>query len=632
MFLIDDWPGQLDDIKATENTVLHDMEQYNTQEIQTQIRDLNNTASHLQVSLENIHVAIQSQAEQQEKRYHDDKDNECLRDLYTTDPRTDKEKIQDKKGGLLRDSYKWILEHKDFQKFKNEAASRILWIKGDAGKGKTMLLCGIIDELELDPSISPYYFFCQAIGGDRLSSATSVLRGLLYHLARCKPHLTKYVRTKYDPVGKKLFENESAWYEVRGIATEMLKDPSLKNAILVVDALDECTVDRQHLLDFITESSTTKWIVSSRNWPDIEESLNDAKQKVKIHLEINQDSVSAAVDTYIKFKVDQLVQKRKYDDKMKTAVLDHLQSNAHGTFLWVALVCQELSDERTRKRHTMTKLTSFPPGLDALYKQMLHQISELEDAQLCKDVIAKVLVVYRPVALEELHVLVEGLTGVGMEEVEEVIKSCGSFLTINDNTVSFVHQSAKDYFLGQALDQVLPSDIAQQHEMIFVRSLDLLCNTLERDIYHLKAPGSLIDEVSPPDPDPLAAIRYSCTFWVDHLHDSPVKVRVSESDEILAFFKTKYLQWLEALGLIRSVYSGVRAIGKLESCLVSCSALRGLILKTQDLTLYSSKMNQSTFKKLSKTPTDFSSRMRGVLRLPPCKSTIRHSYSALATA
>ncbi|KKF92462.1 Vegetative incompatibility protein HET-E-1 [Ceratocystis platani] len=340
MFLIDDWAGQLNDIKATENTVLHDMEQYNTQEIQTQIHRLNNTASDLQVSLGNIYAAIQSQAEQQEKRHHDDKDNECLRDLYTTDPRTDKKNIQDKKGGLLRDSYKWILEHNDFQKFKNEAGSRILWIKGDAGKGKTMLLCGIIDELELDPSTSPYYFFCQATGGNRLSSATSVLRGLIYHLAHCNPQLTKHVRKKYDSVGKKLFENESAWFEVRAIAAEMLKDPSLENAILVVDALDECTVDRKHLLDFITESSTTRWIVSSRNWPDIEESLNDAKQKVKIHLEINQDSVSAAVDSYIKFKVDQVAQKRKYDDETKTAVLDHLQSNARGTFLWVALTLE----------------------------------------------------------------------------------------------------------------------------------------------------------------------------------------------------------------------------------------------------------------------------------------------------
>ncbi|KAL2887302.1 Vegetative incompatibility protein HET-E-1 [Ceratocystis lukuohia] len=556
-FLIDDWAGQLSDIKEAEKAVLYDMEQYNAQEIQTQMHQLNNTTSALQVSLGNIYAAVQSQAVQQAKRHHDDKDNECLRDLYTTDPRTDKKDIQDKKGGLLKDSYKWILEHKDFQKFRNETESQILWIKGDAGKGKTMLLCGIIDELELDQSTSPYYFFCQATGGDRLSTATSVLRGLIYHLACCNPQLIRHVRRKYDRTGKKLFENGSTWHEVREIATDMLKDPSLKNAILIVDALDECTVDRKRLLDFITESSTTKWIVSSRNWPDIEERLNDAKQKVKIHLEINQHSVSAAVDSYIKFKVDQLARDRKYDDDTKIAVLQHLQSNAHGTFLWVALVCQELSSEETRKRHTLAKLKSFPPGLNALYELMLEHISKSQDEKLYKDIIANTLVVYRPITLEELHVLVEPLKDMDTGEVREIIASCGSFLTLHNNTISFVHQSAKDYFLGKALDQVLPSGIARQHQMVFVRSLDLLCQTLERDIYQLQAPGSLIDEVTTPDPDPLAAIQYSCIFWVDHLHDSPVNARASEHDRILALFTKKYLQWLEALSLLRSVYIGV---------------------------------------------------------------------------
>ncbi|KAL2887360.1 Vegetative incompatibility protein HET-E-1 [Ceratocystis lukuohia] len=566
-FLIDDWAGQLSDIKEAEKAVLYDMEQYNAQEIQIQMHKLNNTTSDLQANLENIYAVVQSQAAQQAKWHHDDKDNECLRDLYTTDPRTDKKEIQDKKGGLLKDSYKWIVEHKDFRKFKNEAESRILWIKRDAGKGKTMLLCGIIDELELDQSISPYYFFCQATGGDRLSTATSVLRGLIYHLACCNPQLIRHVRRKYDRMGKKLFENGSTWHEVREIATDMLKDQSLKNAILIVDALDECTVDRKRLLDFITESSTTKWIVSSRNWPDIEERLNDAKQKVKIHLEINQHSVSAAVDSYIEFKVDQLARDRKYDDDTKIAVLQHLQSNAHGTFLWVALVCQELSSEETRKRHTLAKLKFFPPGLNALYELMLEHISKLQDEKLYKDIIANTLVVYRPITLEELHVLVEPLKDMDTGEVREIIASCGSFLTLHNNTISFVHQSARDFFLGKASNKILPSGIAHQHQMVFERSLDLLCDTLKRDIYNLQAPGTLVDDISPPNPDPLAAIRYSCIFWVDHFHDSSKNAGASANDRILDLFTRKYLQWLEALSLLRSVYTGVQAIGKLESCL-----------------------------------------------------------------
>jgi hypothetical protein len=77
-----------------------------------------------------------------------DKLNNCLRDLRSTDPRDDKKRIEATKGGLLEDSYRWILENPGFQRWRNEQHGQLLWIKGDPGKGKTMLLCGIIDELK----------------------------------------------------------------------------------------------------------------------------------------------------------------------------------------------------------------------------------------------------------------------------------------------------------------------------------------------------------------------------------------------------------------------------------------------------------------------------------------------------
>ena len=71
-------------------------------------------------------------------------------DLRATDPRDDKARIEQTKGGLLKDSYRWILRNADFQRWRHgdDQQSRLLWIKGDPGKGKTMLLCGIIDELK----------------------------------------------------------------------------------------------------------------------------------------------------------------------------------------------------------------------------------------------------------------------------------------------------------------------------------------------------------------------------------------------------------------------------------------------------------------------------------------------------
>lgn len=77
----------------------------------------------------------------------DESDRKCLQNLRLSDPNHDKARIEQTKGGLLEGSYNWILDHKDFQKWLNDERCQLLWIKGDVGKGKTMLAIGIINEL-----------------------------------------------------------------------------------------------------------------------------------------------------------------------------------------------------------------------------------------------------------------------------------------------------------------------------------------------------------------------------------------------------------------------------------------------------------------------------------------------------
>ena len=56
---------------------------------------------------------------------------------------------------------------------------------------------------------------------------------------------------------------------------------------------------------------------------------------------------------------------------------------------------------------------------------------------------------------------------------------------------------------------------------MFSWSLDTLSKTLRRDICNLQDPGSVMKDVS--DPDPLGSIRYSCVFWVDRLCEADDK-------------------------------------------------------------------------------------------------------------
>ncbi|RBA11776.1 hypothetical protein FPRO05_14235 [Fusarium proliferatum] len=578
MLKLDDWAGQLSGIQEAEAAVQRDVEQFNTEESKLYLRDLAVAARSQEAKLQDIHSAIEDQTRQQEKRYQDDKYDKCMQDLHVTDPRKDKKRIQDTKGGLLRDSYRWILDHADFQRFRDDPQSRLLWIKGDPGKGKTMLLCGIIDELEKGPDSLLSYFFCQATEA-QLSNAASVLRGLMYLLILQQPLLISHVQSKHDVAGEKLFQGINVWVSLVEIFTDMLKDPTLKDAVLIVDALDECTTDRPQLLDFIIQSSSTssshvKWVVSSRNWQDIEEKLDNTKQKVRLHLELNKNSISKAVDTYIGYKVNRLAGLKNYDKETRDAVKNHLTSNADGTFLWVALVCQELADIKVvRKRHTLSKLNLFPSGLDPLYKRMIQQISDSSDAEICKEILAIASVVYRPITLEELKVLVESLEEDDYNDLPQIIKACGSFLTLREGVIYFVHQSAKDFLLNKASDQILPSGTAHQHHTLFSKSLAALSETLRRDVYSLSTPGFPIDQVLSPDPDPLSSVGYSCVYWVDHLVNSNLTSNnkdLQDSGIVYEFMQMKYLYWLESLSLLRSMSEGVQAVRKLEALVVSC--------------------------------------------------------------
>lgn len=568
LFKADDWQDKVDTIKKVEASLREDVNQHNSEELKSRLRSIDSTLGHLRLDVKAVESAVLGQTQVLRQIHHDEKDEKCLQDLRIVDPEAHKKKIEKTKGGLLKDSYYWIVDHDDFRRFRNDPESRLLWIKGDPGKGKTMLLCGIIDQLKKETSQMLSFYFCQATQGE-LRSAVSVLRGLLWLLCAKQRQLTSFVRSKYDIQGRKLFEDDSALESLEEIFLEMLKDSCLQEAVFVVDALDECSNDsREDLIDLILRASrlsSSKWIVSSRNSPSIEAQFQDS-ENIRVPLELNKDSISQAVRMFIEYKVEKLARTKKYDPKTKDDVLKKLLLKANDTFLWVALVCKELARPQVKAQDTIAKLDSVPEGLDEFYQRMLKQV--LTSCDRYRQILATACITYRPVSLDELRVLVTEVKGFSDEELEEVIGECGSFLTLQDGLVYFVHQSAQDFLTGTAKSDIFPSGIQDQHRLIFQRSLDALM-TLTRDIYNLEFPGVLVTEISCPKPDPLSRLRYSCLHWVDHLEVIKGNRNQSDDEAIDRFISKRFLYWLEALSLQSRMSQGVKAVQKLKEVIVS---------------------------------------------------------------
>ena len=84
----------------------------------------------------------------------------------------------------------------------------------------------------------------------------------------------------------------------------------------------------------------------------------------------------------------------------------------------------------------------------------------------------------------------------------------------------------------------------------------------------LRDPGIPIDQVTQPEPDPLAPTRYSCVYWVDHLYDSDHGDDLQHGGKVDRFLRRKFLYWLEALSLLGNMSEGVFAILKLDGLLL----------------------------------------------------------------
>jgi hypothetical protein len=570
MIRLDDWDGNLKDVQAAENAVLQDSHVYNAQ----QIMDHHEQDTKL---LHDIHHSLREQTSLQRDIQQEEEDNKCLKDLLLTDPAADMKRIESSKDTLLPDSYVWILSHRDFIEWRDGETTRLLRIKGGPGKGKTMLLIGVIRELLKSPSNSSLqsFFFCQA-KDPNLDNATAVLRGLIYQMLVQQRSLISHIRRKYDKAGPKLFER-NAFSSLSGILTDMLRDPRRNCTYLIVDALDECRSGLEQLLKLIVQilsdsSSRVKWLVSSRHRVDIEEGLRLEKGKIELDLEENvQDQVSHAVDEYINHKVLELARLKKYDAKLQADVQSYLQKNSDGTFLWVALVCKQLADKKTLRRKTLSVLKSFSPGLRPFYQRMMEEIhaqTDSEDLELCKQILAACTLAYRPIRLEEL-ISIAGLPDEfsdDQESLRELVGLCGSFLIIRKATIYIVHQSAQDYLVEQASTEIFPNGRTEEQQRIVSRSIEAMDKALQRDVYGLRHPGCSIDKVEHPDPDPLAPIRYACVYWIDHLCEiksSHDEVGLYDNGTIDVFLRKHFLHWLEALSLIKGISDGVLAIAKL---------------------------------------------------------------------
>lgn len=242
---LDDWAGELQAAKDAETALDHDTKAYLDVSSNRALTGLVKQGQESQRILGDFHQTVKDYFLAQQKTERSDKEAQWLQDIYVVDPDAVREDIARRNDELLPAAYKWILDTPEYQGFTDWSdpdASRVLWVNGPTGTGKSMLMVGILNELsEQESSLAPglSYFFFES-GEDHQTRPIDALRSLVWMLLIQQPHLFPHILESCRNAKPGHFDNPRMFWGLAKAIQNMLSDKSLGRVYLGLDALDEC--------------------------------------------------------------------------------------------------------------------------------------------------------------------------------------------------------------------------------------------------------------------------------------------------------------------------------------------------------------------------------------------------------
>lgn len=507
---------------------------------------------------------------------NDEIDGSCFRFLRCPDTLLIKNRLKKNKDKLLHESVDWILHDPRYISWKDGNSISLLWIKGGAGKGKTMMSISLIERLSLaqTESVVVTYFFCQNANYE-LNTLEAIVKGLILRLVKQQPDLSESLRCRWDAINQRFIEDLTSWQALWDVFLEMLERCKCEKVYIIVDALDEC--EDNGMADFLKtivrtglhQSYKFKWLLTSRPLASAEQELLGGSDQLVLSLELNHKHISEAVQSYITYKMNELDRRHSYGVTLRRQIEIELIEKAEDTYLWASLVCHELEGVCSDK--ALAIIQSVPLGLHALYYKMVKGVAkgELIMAKIYLRLLKVMMLAYRPLDTREIESMI-GPSGL-LIDITLFVSQCASLVTMRETTLEFVHQSVRDYLAGDDGRSILDTFESCDHGRIVSTCISHLTERLKVNLAGLPRSDSTRESMK--SNTGAENMEYAATFWVQHLeaakHTKRIQDTLSEHGEVGVFLYTNLLEWLECLSLLGKLPHGVEALKTLKTLMVT---------------------------------------------------------------
>jgi Cdc6-like AAA superfamily ATPase len=431
-----------------------------------------------------------------------------------------------------------------------DVGSEILYITARAGCGKTTIVAHTIQHIkgslkdlqvgQTSKSISgPFllYFFFQKRSLDEEGTAIAAMKAMISQLLHQMPHCCSLLLRQYQLLSTKesfSWTLEHLW----GVFSAILETISGRPFIFIVlDGLDECASSSRYSLlkrlrslikhldsqDPGSAPYILKVMISGR--PD--EQLSEFVPSTK-HFEITIANTASDMKILIESRISQFATRRSLDPQIAQKLSLFLNQRAQGMFLWVVLVMEELDrrDVRLSDDVIATRLQKVPQTLFSQYEAILKNSPSSRQADLWR-ILRWILNARRGLSLEELEAALCVELGISKwhDLKGDINYLCGSIIRLDDDTVSFIHQTFRD-FLYNYIPGSIP-DLTGGINMGAYESETHLARTCLRFLgttNHLDELDRLLDQGRLPRNRDVELymktnpfLSYAAEFWSSHL-------------------------------------------------------------------------------------------------------------------
>ena len=430
------------------------------------------------------------------------------------------------------------------------ASTRLLWLNGTAGSGKSVLCSRVVSHLRTLPNIRYFYFFCttHVQAGGKLED---IIRAWLFEMV-------KVDQSCLEVIAETMFQVEMSMssFNLWGIFEKLVT--RLGSCVFVIDGLDEFNkIDNQRHTFIGNLKRNLAWtrsriLITSRDEVDLRRSIEEPEERVDIVLyKISQTDTEADVNLFSKEIVKQKLGTK--DKEFQAELAATLAGRSEGMFLWIALSGKYLRGGLSKARILQT-IRNVPDGLLSAYARSWKFILDQPEYEKSRalDILGWCVSSIRPLTIAELTVALvinsDHNNPIDMtdlpDEIDdeyvngEIIDLCSSLVetrsspendSIAKRTVHIVHFSVKD-FLASAAELKYYKNEAESQLELARKCLWYLCH---EDIKKDSSEAAT------------AFYEYALNHW--HLHLNLSKLKDDSFDQLIIKFFTLhesvFLEW-----------------------------------------------------------------------------------------